>query len=336
MIDLIICTYNRPEKVLELVQDILTCQPAPRKIIIVDSSDEENIKIQDLENIIYVRSSHKNQPYQRFLGYQRAEADYLLYLDDDMEIQHKDFFGKMEELLKNNDYSGIALNFRDKHKNTTLSEVPKSSLFKASKALRNFKNWFTGYPELSAGKLGLCGNRGKQGKEFDETEYVSGGAFIGRRADLFQNFNFQMFDLFEERMGMGEDALIGFGLHKRGKLMFHPEISFLHNDQRDSTYSVDLESLSKRVLYSRLYLSLERQRLKNSSLVQAKIHFQWYAFCRITGYFINFCLKPNSSRKKNLRGAFHGWVATNKFTFAKKLERNPFWLNEIEKNLSKD
>ena len=78
-----------------------SCRPAPRKIIIVDSSDEENVKIQELENLIYIRSNHKNQPYQRYLGYQYAEAEYLLYLDDDMEIQQNDFFGIMEELLKN-------------------------------------------------------------------------------------------------------------------------------------------------------------------------------------------------------------------------------------------
>ncbi len=299
----------------------------------MDSSEAENLAFKDFEAIRYVRSTHKNQPYQRLIGTQLAKSEYILFLDDDMEIQNPSFLGHLNELLSGKQYSGIALNFKDKHSNTTLSEVPKSRLFGRLEFLRLFKNWFTAYPDLHEGKFGFCGNRGRQPKKFQETEYLSGGAFVAKRTLLFYNFNFQLFDLFESRMGMGEDGIIGYGLHQQGKLMFLPEIYFLHNDQRDSSYSMDMRAFAQKVIFSRLYLSLERQRLNKGSLLFARVHFQWYALWRIAGLILNYLTHSNSKQKSVVLGTYAGWKNTLGFRFKKPEISNPYWEKEMRSNI---
>jgi glycosyltransferase involved in cell wall biosynthesis len=333
--EVVICTYNRAEKVKELTLNLIDCQPAPNRIIVVDSSDTENEELKNLSKVFYIHSTHKNQPYQRYLGYQVAQGDVILFLDDDMEVIDTDFLSKIGNLLVTENAVGLALHFKDKHQDTSLSVVPRSTFFKQSNLLKRFKNWFTGYTDLPQGTLGLCGNRGKQASYLSSTQYVSGGAFVAKRSALFQNFNFQLFDLFEQRIGMGEDALIGYGIHKQGKLLFVPEIFFLHNDQKDSTYSMNVYDYSRRVMFSRLYLSLEKTRLDRNQFMFAKLHFHWYSFWRLIGLAINQIVKSSINRKAMFSGAISGWYLTLDFQFCSSLQRNQFWLNEIKKNLQK-
>lgn len=328
----IICTYNRPNVVGQLVVSIKKATTSSTKIIVVDSSDEVNLIMEGDKTIKYIRSNHKNQPYQRYLGFLQAKGNYVLFLDDDMVIIDSNFLVRIRDILEQKSADGLALNFTDKHQDTTLAAVPNSLLFNNLKGLKKIKNWVTGCPNLDEGKLGFCGNRGKQPLSIQATEYVSGGAFIAKRSKLFQNFNFQLFDLFEQRIGMGEDALIGYGIHKQGKLLFVPEVMFVHDDKKDSTYSANIYDYAKRVFFSRLYLSLEKTRIDNSRESRAKIHFYWYAFWRLTGLFFNFLIKSSSKRKKMLFGSFKGLRMAVEFQFCRNLQRNQYWMNEIEKN----
>ena len=72
MIDIIICTYNRPQKILELVHSLLPNKSYFNRIIVVDSSDSKNKELAELNELVYIKSNHKNQPYQRLLGYYYA------------------------------------------------------------------------------------------------------------------------------------------------------------------------------------------------------------------------------------------------------------------------
>jgi glycosyltransferase involved in cell wall biosynthesis len=310
-VDIIVCTYNRPAKVLELVSDLLVYKSNFSKIIVVDSSDNANEALEEIDDVLYVKSNHKNQPYQRYMGFLNATSDFLLYLDDDMELVDEQIFNRILKYIKEvPDLSGIAINFKDKHFNSTLNEMPKSIIFSNSGRMRRAVKWLTGIPEIPNGHLGFCGNRGAQPAQGGRTQWVSGGAFLAKKSIMFQNFNFQMFDIFEKRLGMGEDAIIGFGLSQRGMLIFDPVISFLHNDQRDSSYSLDIYTYARRVMYSRLYISLEIQRISSKPQIFGMIHFHYYAFCRIFGALINLVA---SFKKKNLlylSGMLSGYFLT--------------------------
>ena len=85
-LDVVICTYNRPQKVVELITQLQDCIIAPSQIIVVDSSDKTNTDLRNKSGIKYIQSNHKNQPYQRFLGVNQSTSEYILFLDDDMEI----------------------------------------------------------------------------------------------------------------------------------------------------------------------------------------------------------------------------------------------------------
>lgn len=331
-LDIVITTYNRSQKMNELVSSILHIKNScVGGLVVVDSSDQEDLILAKSDAVVYLRSSHKNQPFQRYLGVKKCTSAYVLFLDDDMEILDQDCFEHICKAFRDHDVAGFALKFEDKHVNTSLAAVPKSSLFQKLKFLKHIKNWLTGYPTLKSGKLGLCGNRGKQPIEGGYTEYVSGGAFVAKRESLFVNFNFQLFDLFEDKLGMGEDALIGYGLHKQNGLLFIPDCWFLHNDQRDSTYSTDLKAYATRVLFSRYYLSLEKCRLDGSLLFLVKLHYHWYAFWRLAGLLINRLISPTISRKQLLVGSWKGWKKSFSFKFSKQLDRNPYWQNECER-----
>lgn len=325
-IDVVICTYNRPKKLNQLVLQLLSCLPQQSKIIIVESSDNEKKYLNPNSNIIIKYSKYKNQPYQRYIGYESSKADFILYLDDDMEVATENVFEEIISVIHNNSsIAGIAIKFQDKQEETSLSTVPVSTLLNNQSGIKKIINWITCYPELPKGKFGLCGNRGKQPQNGGFTEWVSGGAFLAKRELLFQNFNFQLFNLFEEKLGMGEDAIIGYGLHKQGHLIYHPTLLFYHNDQKDSHYAVNQYMFAKRVIYSRLFLTLEKRRLDNKSLFYGKIYFHWYVFCRIVGLYLNYIKNKTDSRKDVLKGSLVGWKLAQKFQFNKNVHQDFDW-----------
>lgn len=330
-IDVIICTYNRAEKVNQLVSQLLHLENSFARLIVIDSSDQNNNYLVNTNDVTYIRSNHKNQPYQRYLGHLISNADYLLYLDDDMEIIHSNLLGILNNIIVFTAHpDGIALAFKDRHSTNSLSVVSPKSTLNAKQWYLNCLHWFTGYPKLGSGKLGYCGNRGPQPKKLAKTEYVSGGSFLARRDAIFKNFNFQLFDLFEEKLGMGEDALLGYGLHKQGNLYFYPVQLFWHNDSGGSHYAKHQLTYAKKVLFSRLYLSLEKSRLDNKYLLFAYLHYHWYALWRIIGYINNYIRDRSEERKSVLIGSYQGWLRAMKFKYN---NRNEFWILEAKKLL---
>ena len=332
-IDCIICTYNRPKRVSILVEGLKMCSPSANKIIVVDSSDTVHHELKADMSVIYLPSSHKNQPYQRYLGYKCASSDYLLYLDDDMEILSYNIFHLLQGYFESSNAVGIALNFRDKYRETSLSRLPKSSL-KFRGRLKAFKNYVSAYGEMPDGKLGLNGLRGSQPSTYGLTELISGGAFAVKRESIFEDFNFQVFDLFEKRIGMGEDVIIGYTLSKQGEIYFLPEILFLHNDLQDSSYSMDIYRFSERVVYSRLYLTLEKVRLDDTCMLKGRFIYHWHTLWRISGILINFCTKPSRIRFLVLQGALVGWIKSFGFVFKGNSDlRSTYWSSECIKDL---
>jgi glycosyltransferase involved in cell wall biosynthesis len=332
-IDIIITTYNRANRIQFLINQLHHIKGV-NYIIIIDSSDIENKSLKNKNSIIYHHTIHKNQPYQRYLGYSLSKSEILIFFDDDMEIIDYDFIKKTIEIYKKQDIVGIAYKFIDKSSNSSLSMIPQSKLFRKFKLIKQFKNWFTGMPNLAQGKFGLCGNRGIQPLGSGFTEWLSGGAFSALKSVLFVNFNFQLFDIFEEKLGMGEDAIIGYGLSKIGKLYYHDELFFYHNDQKDSNYSVNIKTYAKRVAFSRYFLSKEKIRLdKRNTLVL--FHYSWYILWRFLGYFANLLISINKKRFDFLVGFVEGYKKVLLYKFKSINITKSFWISEIENEIKK-
>jgi glycosyltransferase involved in cell wall biosynthesis len=334
--DTIIATYNRYDCLQRLVLQLNDLSIPPQKIIVVDSSDEENKDIQTLARVEYIRSKYKNQPFQRFLGHSFSNSEWLLFLDDDMEILDLAFTSKLTDIIKEEatELSGLSLTF--KNVNTFLQKNPKSSLMTKinSATVKKVIRRLTANPELAPGKLWYCGVRGPKPLNIAPAEWVSGGAFMAKRSKLYLDFNYQLFDLYNQKLGKGEDAITGYSLSKQGTVLSIPDHYFIHNDQEDSTYTKNHYSFAKRVLYSRLFLALEYARLSNQSLTQAKFIFHWYALCRIMGMLVSIGLKPSKNKLDSLRGQCTGWIKSFSFSFAASKQRNPFWNDLISHNHS--
>jgi len=192
----------------------------------------------------------------------------------------------------------------------------------------SLKSFLTGYPILKPGKFGSNGIRGDQPKGGGQTEWVSGGAFSARRSSMFYNFNFKMLDLYEDKMGKGEDAILGYLLSKNGKLVYYDELLFLHNDQGDSIYSIDLYSYAKKVSFSRLFLTLERARIDNKGYIFAYMKYHYYIFWRILGNLFNYILAPSEERYSLLSGSFHGWIQSFNLNYMPLNQNQPYWYKE--------
>lgn len=330
---LVICTYQRPERVTLLVDAMLTQTRVPDEILVVDSSPVCWKPIQNDHRIRSICSSHANQPYQRYLGFLNASSDWILYLDDDMEpVDTQSVEHVLNYCQTDPDASGFAIHFENKSEQNALSHVPQSNLFRKDSFLRKLKGWLTGYPPLKVGQWGYCGNRGPQPKAGGRTQWLSGGAFCARRQALYQNFNFRLFDLFEDKLGMGEDAILGYGLAKHGKLIYQPTHLFYHHDAQQSHYSVQLKQYACRVMYSRWYLSSEKARLDASSKTIARLHFIWYGLWRINGYLLQSILKRTIAARNMLSGSWMGYRMALRSNFELSESRNQFWQSEAKKD----
>jgi glycosyltransferase involved in cell wall biosynthesis len=314
MIDIVICTYNRIGIAIDLAKNLILNNNLINNVIIVDSTDNQNQTYLLDTRIKIEKTTYKNQPLQRYLGYQKSNSDIILFLDDDMELIDNEFANKIMSTFENLNISGIAINFQDKHTNSSLSKIPPS-LFNSKSKIKKILNWFTGYHQQQNGKLGLCGIRGKQPLFGGETEIIGGGAFAIKREYLYNNFNFQLIDLYEQKIGKGEDVILGYTLSKQKGLHFMPDLLFYHNDQTISNYSSNHFQFAKRVSFSRLYLSFEKTRLDNQSFTRAYLHYHWYTLWRILGYMLNIIMQPNKSRLSILMGTMYGYVSSFSFKF---------------------
>lgn len=331
-LEVIICTYNRPDRVSNLVKQLQQCSPLPHRILVVDSSEEENGKLKEEKLVTYIHSNHKNQPYQRFVGWHFSEADLLVYLDDDMEMVNMNVVAVITQHFTNHRKDvAMALRFEDKNPATSLSSVPQSRLLKKGSKLKNLWNILSGQPEYAPGQMGWCGLRGKQPPEGGYTQWLSGGAFAAKRRVMYQNFNFQLFDLFEKKWGMGEDAMLGYTLFKQGNVYYNPELLFVHNDDNKSHYATDMVTYAHRVMYSRWYLSREKARLDSSSLILARLHFMWYGVCRLIGYLTNALVHPGRKRFQILRGSALGYFRTWNMKNINLEKSKQYWQTELKK-----
>ena len=212
--------------------------------------------------------------------------------------------------------------------------MPASKFAGHEGGMQRLKRFISGYPKLPPGKFGLCGNKGIQPSGGGPTEWVSGGAFAARRSAMFLKFNFQLFEIFEKGFGMGEDSIIGYGLSRQGRLIYHDKLFFLHNDQKDSTYTKNITSFARRIAFSRLYLSLEKCRLDKRKYFWARLHYHYYMLWRFVGLWLNYLMDTNEVRLRVLKGTFKGWRLATKFKFSGNDESFTYWNAEATKDMS--
>jgi glycosyltransferase involved in cell wall biosynthesis len=307
--DVIIATFNRKKSLNTLVRQILSCSQLPENIIIIDSSKIINEEVQNFDRVKYVHSNHTNQPYQRYIGHIESSNDILVYFDDDMRILDKQCFTKILSIYENIGVVGVQPNFTYKNEFFDI-KIPKSKIKKLSKKFHfyNFLKILSGNPKINDGKFWFSGLRGLKPRDGGTIEWFNGPVFSVKKQFLYKNFNFNLFDLYEKRLGKAEDAILGFTASRLGKIIYIEDKMFFHEDNNDSVYSADLISFGSRVAFSRLYLSFEYARLSKKSLTLAFMHFNLYIFWRIIGMMINQLISYERDRNQLIYGYLKGYL----------------------------
>jgi glycosyltransferase involved in cell wall biosynthesis len=326
--DVIITTLNRPTKVVQLIDQLLALVYSGKvggDIIVVDSSEQIFQYNNKPEQLRIIKSSRKNQPYQRFLGLRAATADYVLFLDDDMEIIDDSFSEAFTKAVT--DFRVVGLNLKFKNDNDFLgrlevSVVPKNKFF-------IFLRMLSGYVTVRSNEFGLTGIRGSR-VDNARIEFFSGGAFFAKRDLLYQGLSTTLFDVYDMRAGKGEDGITGFALSQMGLVYAHETVFFNHNDQGNSQYTINHYHFSKRVACSRLFLSFEYSKLKDRSLVIAFLHYQWFVFFRVLGLILNTLLKPGKSKFNQITGYIAGILIANfklapRYFLKRENDNRDFW-----------
>lgn len=323
-IDIVITTYNRPSNVTALVHQLIDNVPGINEIIVVDSSDEHNLKLKSGQDVVYVHSSHKNQPYQRYLGLGKSSAEWVFFLDDDLEIIDYNFLNTFEQAIKRDpEVVGIG----------SIIDFP-DALSKQKSKLIQLILWFTGEPIAKPGNLSLFGELGDyKNEEVFETEALSGGCMMLKRAIVMPLFSDILFSLFEKRWGMGEDKYLSFKASQQGKLQLlttpvvsHPPI--------ESTYFLNPTDFQARVLYSRLWLALLIGKSRGFSSLRIHVQFYYYAFWRLSVSFFKFLIGRQNSLAR-FKGNILALERSFRFGFDPKLLTPDInWHSEILNDLS--
>jgi glycosyltransferase involved in cell wall biosynthesis len=133
-IAVVVPTCNRPDHVRLIIENLRNQTLSPRVIILVDSSDSDDLKeiLSKVNQVVYIRSKLKSAAYQRNLGLREIlenyqECEYVSFIDDDIRI----FNSYLQELsynLINDDslagVSGISLeNSGDRNRNFESSSI---------------------------------------------------------------------------------------------------------------------------------------------------------------------------------------------------------------------
>lgn len=329
---IIITTCNRAERASKTISQFLQMDDwFFNEIIVVDSSHALHREAYpEHDSVFYIKSLHMNQPYQRYLGYLFSSSEVLLYLDDDMDLI--DPISLRQEICRLIETDIVGVNFNFENHNDFLASVPRNATAEWNGSISQVVRSLSGSPKIDNNKFWLCGLRGQRSPNAP-IEYLSGGAFAAKRSSLYQNFNFVLFSLFEKRLGGGEDVILGYTLAQEGKIWAAEGCTFYHDDQRNSSYTQDSYSFSKRVAFSRLYLSREYARLKCMNMWFANIHYHWYMLWRATGLAFSVVLLPSTKRWANFRGWVAGWLKTSFWHQDQVEAAERFWVAEAKWNL---
>ncbi len=222
--EVIICTYNRPIQVLNLINQIGTSSLLPSTIIVVDSSDEINDELPLIPTVKYVRSSHKNQPYQRCLGYLLATQEWIVFMDDDLVFLEGDFFRDISEKIEKHDIAGISVGIDYQ----SIIQKKVNTSYNSSTIFFKVVNFLSGVPFRKPGQMYYAGLAGSLPDEEGNVQYFQGPLMVFKRASLVNSFDFVLFSLFEKHLAMGEDKAISMSVGLRNTLLYLPKKYFRH------------------------------------------------------------------------------------------------------------
>ena len=274
-LDVVICTYNRQKKVIDLVNQLLTCTPLPDNIIIVDSSDESNLSFDNNTKIKYIKSPRKSQPYQRYIGAQCSNAEIICYFDDDIVILEKSLFSEIKKGFENKSVSGVSLGIQYET-GININQI------------KSKKN------QSKTGEISWLGKTSGLPEKIDFVQYFPGPIMAFKNSIILNLFNEHLFTIFEKKIAMGEDKYISMQAGIYGKLLFLGDKTYIYHPPEPSTYFNNEIDFIAKTTFSRLWLSKQFAKTHGKPIWKAYLIFSLYLFKQLlTGLIYRSRLKGN-------------------------------------------
>lgn len=287
MLDILISTYNRNLHVLDLVNQILDSGFNPSNIIVVDSSEDVSLELQSNDKVLYLRSSFKAQPYQRYVALLASTSDFVMFLDDDLEVLNKNVFQEvLDTFMTTPDIVGVTA--RVNYESGLYVQAGIKTISRFLGPLQSFVSKFTLNNTPSIGKLSIMGNGGGYTNENEYMQYFPGPNMSFRRKVALELFDETLFTSYVNKIGKGEDKYLSMKANQFGKLyclgkrnhFFHPPI--------ESSYNSSLVDFQTKQTYSRFLLVNQYMKTFFGSSIMSVPVFFWYTSFRIIGSLNNY------------------------------------------------
>jgi glycosyltransferase involved in cell wall biosynthesis len=139
-IAVVVPTCNRPKHVQSIIDDLHFQTLVPTIIIVVDSSDSDDLKetLSTVSQVVYIRSKLKSAAYQRNLGLREIlehyqECKYVSFIDDDIRINETYLQELSYHLIHDYSLAGVSgisqENFRSKKLDLERSSIHVDEYF---------------------------------------------------------------------------------------------------------------------------------------------------------------------------------------------------------------
>lgn len=319
---LIVCTYMRPEPLLDLLQSVKLQTVYPNEIVIIDGSINNETRIilekNKFNNLHYflVSLQDRGLTKQRNFGIERVakESEIVCFLDDDTVLEN-DYFEKIIETYKIHPNAvgvGGYISNEVKWQKTPRDYSPRieefcydgwkrkdGSRFILRKKLGLDSNVKPGYaPEFSHGRsIGFLPPSGR----IYEVEQLMGGVSSFRKI-VFDSFKFSTYF---EGYGLYEDADFTLRVSKTGKLYLNTSAQLAH--YHDSSGRPNLYRYGKMVVRNGWYVW--RVKTPEPSL---KAVLKWHTITLVLAgiRFMNiFTTNKRSNSFLEFSGRIVGWFS---------------------------
>jgi len=235
-ISVCIATYKRPTLLRETLKALGEQIVAPAEVVISDASPDNDSQavVESFQReehrfpIKYVRTERPALPWQRYWAFQHAAGDIVLFIDDDIVLISRAVSAVLAVFHADrmNEVAGVGFVVQGEQ------AIPGGA--ERSLGYQIKKRWLglQGVPggRISDGgittELTLC--LGESGRLRD-VEWLCGGGMAYRRRVLEQIGRLDaLYELYDRRIGRGEDAVLSAMASAYGKLVLLPEVLGIH------------------------------------------------------------------------------------------------------------